>query len=249
MRCISIFIYTAVALAKVSPAAADFKVRMPDAETGEFAIEPLGDYGHDPNPAHSGELSSVQEFEYGVNSFWRTELELEQSRDAGPGQSFKFDQVTSENYFVFTERGQYWLDAGLFAEFGKSTLRGNPNEFTLGPLFRKEIFGTINTVNLFMQKEFGNFSAGRPFFLYAWETRLALGTPIEPGFQAYGNPSAFEGFNSHWPQDNRIGPQLFSTVSNIGPGTLKWNAGVLFGVTSASPRETFRWQLEYEIHF
>ena len=249
MRCISIFIYTAVALATVSPAAADFKVRMPDAETGEFAIEPLGDYGHDPNPAHSGELSSVQEFEYGVNSFWRTELELEQGRDAGPGQSFKFDQVTSENYFVFTERGQYWLDAGLFAEFGKSTLRGNPNEFTLGPMFRKEIFGTINTVNLFMQKEVGNFSAGRPFFLYAWETRLALGTPIEPGFQAYGNPSAFEGFNSHWPQDKRIGPQLFSNVSNIGPGTLKWNAGVLFGVTSASPRETFRWQLEYEIHF
>ena len=249
MRCISIFIYTAVALATVSPAAADFKVRMPDAETGEFAIEPLGDYGHDPNPAHSGELSSVQEFEYGVNSFWRTELELEQGRDAGPGQSFKFDQVTSENYFVFTERGQYWLDAGLFAEFGKSTLRGNPNEFTLGPLFRKEIFGTINTVNLFLQKEVGPNSASRPFFVYAWETRIALGTPIEPGFQAYGNPSGFEGFNSHWPQDNRIGPQLFGSVSNLGPGTLKWNAGVLFGVTSASPRETFRWQLEYEIHF
>ena len=76
-----------------------------------------------------------------------------------------------------------------------------------------------------------------------------LGTPVEPGFQAYGRPSAFEGFNSHWPQDNRIGPQLFGSISNIGPGTLKWNAGILFGVTSASPRETIRWQLEYEIHF
>jgi hypothetical protein len=236
-------------LAITLPASADFKVRMPDAETGEFAIEPLGDYGHDPNPTHSGELSSVQEFEYGVNGFWRTELELEQNRDAGPGQSLKFNQVTSENYFVFTEPGQYWIDAALFAEFGKSTLRGNPNEFTLGPLLRKEIFGTINTVNLLMQKEVGNFSAGRPFFVYAWETRVALGTPIEPGFQAYGQPSAFEGFNSHWPQDNRIGPQLFGFVSNIGPGTLKWNAGILFGVTSASPRETIRWQFEYEIHF
>src|SRR4051812_17585843 len=62
-------------------------------------------------------------------------------------------------------------------------------------------------------------------------------------------PSAFEGFNSHWPQDNRIGPKLFGTISNIGPGTLKWNGGILFGVTAASPRETIRWQLEYEIHF
>ena len=240
---------TILTLVTAAPGWADFKVRMPDAETGEIAIEPLGDYGHDPNPAHSGELSSVVEFEYGVNSFWRTELELEWNRDAGPGQTLNLDQVTSENFFVFTERGQYWLDAGLFAEFGKATIRGNPNEFTLGPMLRKEIFGTINTVNLFLQKEVGPNSAGSPFFVYAWETRLALGTPIEPGFQAYGNPSAFEGFNSHWPQDNRIGPQLFGTVSNIGPGTLKWNAGVLFGVGSAAPRETIRWQLEYEIHF
>ena len=72
------------------PAAADFKVQQPDAETGEFAIEPLGDFGHDPLPAHSGELSSTQEFEYGVNGFWRTELELEQEREAGPGQSIQF---------------------------------------------------------------------------------------------------------------------------------------------------------------
>ena len=246
----SIFILSAgaaLALATAVPAVADFKVQMPDAETGEISIEPLGDYGHDPKPAHSGELSTTQEFEYGVNGFWRTELE--QERDAGRGQTYQFSQVTSENIFQFTERGQYWLDAGLFAEFGKATIRGNPNEFTVGPIFRKEIFGTINTINLFIEKEVGPNSAQHPFFLYAWETRLNLGTPIEPGLQAYGNPSAFEGFNSHWPQDNRIGPQLFGVVSNIGPGTLKWNAGVLFGVGSAAPRETFRWQLEYELHF
>ena len=236
-------------LATAVPAAADFKVQMPDAETGEIEFEPIGDYGHDRNPAHSGELSSVQEFEYGVNGFWRTELELEQNRDAGPGQSFKFSQVTSENIIQFTERGQYWLDAGFFAEFGKSTLQGSPNEFTFGPILRQEIFGTINTVNLFMEKEVGQFSAGRPFFVYAWETRFAFGTPIEPGFQAYGQPSAFEGFTSHWPQDNRIGPQLFGAGIHIGPGTLNWNAGVLFGVTSASPRETIRWQLRYSIHY
>ena len=250
MRCSIILpIAGALALATAVPAAADFKVRMPDANPGEIAIEPLGDYGHDPHPSHSGELSSVQEFEYGVNRFWRTVLELEQNRDAGPGQSLKFSQVTSENFFQLTERGEYWLDAGLFAELGKSTLRGNPNEFTLGPMLRKEIFGTINTVNLFLQKEFGPSSSAQPFFIYAWETRLALGTPVEPGFQAYGRPSAFEGFNSHWPQDNRIGPQLFGFVSNLGPGSLRWNAGILFGVGSAAPRETIRWQLEYEIHF
>lgn len=249
MRMRAPFIGAALSLAIAVPAAADFKVQMPDAETGEVAIEPLGDYGHDPQRARSGELSSNQEFEYGVNRFWRTELELEQERSAGPGQSIRFSQVTWENILQFTERGQYWLDAGFFAEFGKPTVADTPNELTFGPILRKEVFGTINTVNLFMEKDVGHFASGRPAFLYAWETRFAFGTPIEPGFQAYGRPSDFDGFNSAWPQDNRIGPQLFGTISNIGPGTLKWNGGVLFGVTSASPRETFRWQAEYEIHF
>jgi hypothetical protein len=239
----------ALSAAAALPAMADFKVQMPDAETGEIAVEPIGDIGHDPLPAHSGELSSVQEFEYGVNGFWRTELELEQERDAGPGQTFQFTQVTSENVLQFTERGQSWVDAGLFAEFGWTTLPHTPNETTFGPIFRKEIFGTINIVNLFLTTDIGANSSGRPGFLYAWETRLALGTPIEPGFQAYGQPSRFAGFNSGWPQDNRIGPQLFGTISNLGPGTLKWNAGVLFGIRPWAPRETLRWQAEYEIHF
>ena len=252
LRSISIRAVLGIAFgaAAVLPASADFKVQSPDAETGEFAIEPIGDIVHDPNPAHSGELSSVQEFEWGVNGFWRTEIELEQEREAGPGQSIRFAQVTWENIFQFAERGRYWIDAGFFAEFGKSTLADTANEVTFGPIFRKEIFHTINTVNLFLQKDVGGpYAAGRPAFLYAWETRLALGTPIEPGFQAYGRPSSFEGFNSGWPQDNRIGPQLFGTIHDIGPGSLKWNAGVLFGIRPWAPLVTFRWQAEYEIHF
>jgi hypothetical protein len=246
-------IWTAAAfvlgIAAAMPAAADFRVKYPDAETGEFALEPIGDIGRDPRPAHSGEASFVQEFEYGVNGFWLTELELEAGRDAGPGQPLQFSQVTWENVFQFTERGQYWADVGFFAEFGKTTLPQTANETTFGPIFRKEFFHTINTVNLFFTTDIGPFSSGRPGFLYAWETRVALGTPIEPGFQAYGRPSSFEGFTSGWPQDNRIGPQLFGTIAKLGPGALRWNAGVLFGIRPWAPRATLRWQAEYEIHF
>jgi hypothetical protein len=252
MRSISIWTLlagAALSLAATVPARADFKVQQPDAETGEIAIEPLGDIGHDPLAAHSGEASFTEEFEYGVNGFWRTEIELEQERSAGPDQSVNFSQVTSENIFQFTERGEYWADAGFFAEFGKTTLADSPDETTFGPIFRKEIFGTINTVNLFIEKDIGNNASPRPAFLYAWETRIALGTPIEPGFQAYGQPSSFAGYNSGWPQDNRIGPQLFGTIAQLGAGSLKWNGGILFGVTPAAPRETLRWQAEYEIHF
>jgi hypothetical protein len=247
----SILTHAGVALALTAlPAEADFKVIYPDAEVGEFSIEPVGDIGQDPLAAHNGELSPVTEFEYGVNRFWQTELELEQQRDAGPDQAIHFSQVTWENIFPFSERGEYWIDSGFFFEFGKTTLPDTPNEVTFGPIFRKEFFHTINTVNLFLTHDVGTaYASGRPQFQYRWETRIALGTPIEPGIQAYGQPSSFPEFNSGWPQDNRIGPQLFGTISNIGPGSLKWNGGVLFGIRPWAPLTTWRWQAEYEIHF
>ncbi len=134
---LSLLIGAAISSAIAAPAAADFKVQMPDAETSEVSIEPLGDIGHDPQRDHSDELSSTQELEYGVNGFWRTELELEQEREAGPGESIHFSQVTWENVLQFTERGERWMDNGFFFEFGKSTLADTANEVTFGPIFRK----------------------------------------------------------------------------------------------------------------
>lgn len=227
------------------PARADFKVWYPDAEYGETALETLGDWGHSPAAARSGEQSYTEEFERGVTPFWRTELELEQERGPGPREKTNLSQVTTENVFQFTERGQYWLDAGFYFEYGQSLLPKTPNETTFGPILRKEMSGTINTVNLFVEKDLGSHAEGRPNYLYSWETRWALGAPIEPGFQAYGQPSP----QGHFLGDQRVGPMLFGAVHQLGPGTLKWNAGILFGVTPAAPRETIRWQAEYEIHF
>jgi hypothetical protein len=238
-------------IACITPAGAqaDFRVKYPDAEPGEFEIENIGSYGQDSRPGENDEQSHVLEFEYGATNFWKPELEFEFDRPAGPGNRLRFNQITLENVFQFTERSEYWMDTGFFAEFGKAMIGNSPNETTFGPIFRKEIAGTINTVNLFIEKDLGSYSAGRPNFLYSWETRIALGTLIEPGFQAYGQPGAFGHFLPVGQQDQRIGPQLFGNFSSLGPGTLHFNAGLLLGLTPASPRRTLRWQFEYELHF
>ncbi len=245
-RAVPIFLAAAFA---ANSAWADFRVKYPDAEPGEFEIENIGSYGQDSRPAFSNEQSHTLEFEYGVNNFWKPELEFEFTRAPGPGNKTIFNQITLENVFQFTERGQYWIDAGFFAEFGKATIGHTPNETTFGPIFRKEFAGTINTVNLFLEKDLGPYSEGRTNFLYSWETRIALGTLIEPGIQAYGQPGPFGHFAPISEQDHRIGPQLFANWNALGPGTLHMNGGLLFGLTPAAPRRTLRWQLEYEIHF
>jgi hypothetical protein len=235
--------------AKPEPARADFKVQMPDAEYGEWEIEPIGSYGMSGRPDTDNEKSFVTEFGYGVTNFWHTEVEFETFRPPGPHNHLTFNQITSENRFQFTERGEYWLDPGFFIEYGQVLTKGAPNETTFGPILRKEFFHTVNMVNLFIEKDIGGFASGRPEFTYALESRLALGTPVEPGIQAYGTPGAFGHFSPISEQDHRVGPQLFGEVHELGPGTLKWNGGVLFGLTPAAPRRTLRWQIEYELHF
>ena len=237
-------------------AGADFKVWTPDVQYGEVAVENVGDLGFDPKGANRGEQSYTAEVEYGVTTWWQTELELEFNRAPGPGQGTYFNQLTSENLFQFTERGEYWLDVGFFAEYGQGMKTGNPNEITLGPVLRKDFWGLSNSVNLFLERDFGRFGNPRPDLLYAWETRIDAWTwqsgrkfSIEPGLQLYGQPGPLGHFASWNTQDERAGPQLFGKIFNLGPGTLEWNGGVLFGLTAASPKTTVRWQMEYEIHY
>jgi hypothetical protein len=237
-------------------ARADFKVWLPDVNMGELALETVGDAGFDPHPDRSGEQSYTTELEYGVTKWWLTELELEFERDAGPGQATYFSQVTSENLFQFTQRGEYWLDAGFFAEYGIATANGNPNELLLGPVLRKDFWGLSNTINLFFEKDLGHNAATGTQFLWAFETRidawkLRFGDHfvVEPGFQYYSEPGKIGQFSNWNDQDNRIGPQLFGKIFNIGPGTLEWNAGFLVGLTNSVPKFTPRWQFEYEIHY
>jgi hypothetical protein len=239
-----------LAAAIALPARADFKVKQPDAEPGELELETVGSYGQSGRAEHDNEQSFVHEIEYGFNNFWRSGLEFETGRAPGPGNHLKLDQITWENWLVFGERGQYWLDPALFVEYGHTTIAQTPDEITFGPLLRKEVGPTINTVNLFLTKEVGQFAGtGRMSFSYAWETRIATGGIIEPGVQAYGAPGPIGHFAPISEQDHRIGPQVFGVIHELGPGTLKFNGGFLFGLTPATSRHTLRWQAEYEIHF
>jgi hypothetical protein len=244
-----------LAIFGTAPARADFKVWTPDVQYGEIAIENVGDAGFDANRARSGEQSHTAEIEYGLATWWQTELEFEFARDPGPGQPTRYSQATSENLFQFTERGEYWIDAGLFFEYGQSQLPGQPSEFTLGPVLRKDFGGTSNSLNLFFERDIGSYGSSRAVFSYAFESRIDAWTWrigrnfIEPGLQVYGTPGPVGHFGAWSLQDERAGPQLFGKIFNLGPGTLEWNGGVLFGLNASVPRTTVRWQLEYEIHY
>ncbi|MBN9511353.1 MAG: hypothetical protein J0I21_19880 [Alphaproteobacteria bacterium] len=232
-------------------AEADFKIFAPDVSQGEISVETVGNAGFDPDPELNGARSYTAEFGYGVTRWWKAEVEFQFDREAAATGGTSLARITSENTFQFTAPGQYWLDAGFFAEYAQSVLAGDPNEATLGPLLRKQFWGLTNTVNLFLQKDFGAHAPGPAQFVWAWETRVdALQAwfgdrfTVEPGFQYYGEPA-----ETGSGRDNRIGPQLFGTVAHLGPGSLEWNAGFLIGLGAPAAKFTPRWEFEYDLEF
>ena len=92
------------------PAYAEKQVFAPDAEQGEWELENTGVYDIDPHK----NKNAVQEYHeavgYGVNSFWHTELELEDETQptADAITPFKATHMEWENIFQLAEKGQYY---------------------------------------------------------------------------------------------------------------------------------------------
>src|SRR5277367_3080845 len=92
----------AAGFARPGAARADFEVRLPEAEEGEWELEDNGSASFDRNPTKNGEANATVEIGYGVNAWYHTEIELGYGRDAGPGEPIVYQGITWENLFQFT---------------------------------------------------------------------------------------------------------------------------------------------------
>ena len=229
---------------------AEFKIRYPNIDYREVEIEHNYSTTFDKRPDSNRRSSSPVEIGVGVLPFWFVELEVEFSKE--PGERWNFDAHTFENYFMLTEPGKYWLDFTLFAEYSRSRDRDAADSVKLGTLFQKQQMNFLHTLNLYWEKEVGPNARLADTIQYAWQTRYRLSEFFQPGIEFYGevadasNPGRFND------QQFRIGP-MFAGSYNLssvgGRGKIKYEAGYLFGATSATEQQTLRTRLEFEIPF
>src|SRR5262245_9836463 len=95
-----------------SPSAyAGEKLYDPYVEEGEWELEYFGTRTFDnANTVNNGQAHEMS-VGYGINSWWKTEFTGAFEKE--PQSSAKFDSVEWENRFQLTERGEYWVDAGV----------------------------------------------------------------------------------------------------------------------------------------
>lgn len=240
-------------LAPLARARADLHVRWPVVDYRELEYEHNGllsfgrkGSGFDHAQSYSNAIG------LGVLPFW--EVELEGEMQAGPGRTLVMDAVTMENTFQITQPGEYEYNLGFYAEYSRALPRGQPGSVTFGPIVQKELpdfLGTdsVHTLNLFLTHDVGPDGTHATGLDYAWQSLLYVTPLLSPAVEAYGEIADLGHAGRFNSQLALAGPVLVGAVNFGRWGTVKYQAGYLFGLTSGSPTGAVRWQLEYELAF
>ena len=239
-------------LGQAAPAQAARHVYSPYVEEGEYEIETFFNQAVAGKSGLNGQGSYAGSIGYGINSWWKTEVEATWSRSQGGNSGWGevlYDSVASENIFQLTEPDEYWLDAAFFAEAEFVKQDGDHNNFTVGPLFAKAFGPSLTTLNLLFNQQFGSGASGGQSLDFRAQSVWRVSLLFAPGAEAYWQPgklASFDGFNT---QGLIAGPVITGGV-RLGPSVkLKYEIGYMVGLTNASPNGTVRGLLELEWRF
>ena len=216
-------------------------VYSPLVEEGEIAVELRGHYDFDDSKSIDGGQAYKAEVEWAPTAWWLTELLVKYER--APGESLDATEIASENIFQLTDQGRYWMDFGLLAEFVYSLEDGGANALEFGLLGQKDFGQNEVRVNLVFEQA---LESGADLEMeYRWQYRYRLDERFEPGIEMYGGLGEWGEFGSFDDHEQQLGPAMFGKF-RTATGAIKYELGLLFGLTNETPDTTLRFLLEYE---
>jgi FTR1 family protein len=232
---------SALLLAHAHDAKADHVVYSPLVEQGEIAVEIRGHHDFDGADDLDGGAAYKVDLEWAPLARWRSELVSEFERE--PGEDLEATELAWENVFQLTEQGRYWADLGLLAEYAASLEDDGEDKVELGLLAQKEYDRNQLRLNLLFERELE--SGADVEMEYRWQYRYRLREHFEPGVEMYGELGEWGDMGSFDDHGQQLGPAMFGKLRTAG-GAIRYELGLLFGLTAESPDTTARFLLEYE---
>jgi hypothetical protein len=150
------------------------------------------------------------------------------------GRSFSLYAYEAELKWQLTEQGEYFADWGLLFEL-ETERDDDVWEYATAVLVAKEFGRWTGTVNLSAIYEWGDDVDNEWESQLASQLRYRYSRYFEPALELYSGDS-----------DKGFGPVALGDVRFASGRKLHWEAGVIFGMDSDSPDQTFRALLEYE---
>jgi high-affinity iron transporter len=226
--------------------AATYHVYSPHVEPGELEVEARG-YALKGGRGVAEDLrSDTLEVGYGITDWWFSAAVLEGARPYDV--RYGHDATAWENIFQLTEPGKYWLDAGVYLEYGVPSDRGEPDNLEAKLLLEKDTGALTHTANLIFERGVGAGAHGGVETGYAWQSRCRLMPEFEPAVEIYGalGETGDLGVNGEHPAE--LGPVATGRF-HLGRGAaLRYEAGYLWGLNHSSADGVAKWMLELEVY-
>lgn len=149
-------------------------------------------------------------------------------------QGLRLEAYELEALWQITEQGEFFADWGMLFELEKERSE-DVLEFSVALLVETEWRRWTGTANLYGIYEFGDDVDNEFETALSLQARYRYSRELEPAVELYTG------------QDTRgIGPVIMGSWSLGGARQLRWEGGVIFGLDSDTPDQTFRALLEYE---
>lgn len=149
-------------------------------------------------------------------------------------ESLRLEEFEIEALWQLTEQGEFFADWGLLFELGKARSE-DIMEFSTGLLVEKEWRRWSGTANLFGMYEFGSEIDNEFESALGLQVRYRHSRALEPAVEFYAGE-----------ETRGLGPVIMGSWPLGEARQIRWEGGVVFGLDSETPDETFRVLLEYE---
>lgn len=216
-----------------------FSIDDPEVVKGEHTVE-LNSAFQDSFPVNADPLLNSWELEYtyGLTKWWNVAPRID--FDTPEGDDFHATVAGVENIFSLGEVGDV-LALAWFAEIEAGVHRDETNEVTIGPIIQFGGEKASLTLNPYFEKAFGRNHEAGVNFTYGWQVKASLSEHLAFSVEGYGEiPNIADSPGIDF-QEHRIGPVLCFEHELRGgekARTLELEAGILFGLTEATPDVT-----------
>jgi hypothetical protein len=185
-------------------------------------------------------------FGFAPTNNWMYEINLSHQRANGSGESF----LEIENKFRLTDEGKHPYEIGFIQEVGIALQKERPNELSLGPMFQYDYEKFRANTNFLFEREFGSNPNHEDFktdLKYQTQVKYRYMKQFEFGLQGFGTLGEWDHWDKSNQQDHRWGPMISGKfkLSEKDDEALKYDLGILFGLTDASPNLTLRSKFVY----
>jgi hypothetical protein len=115
-----------------------------------------------------------------------------------------------------------------------------PNRFEVGFLAARKFGDFPNTLNIGLENEYGTNARDGTRFNVNYRVQYAYSDSLVPGLEFYKGKGRL-GTEPNGPKEVQLGPTLSGNLTE----NAKYDLGILWGLSNASPDNRFKWIVTY----